>query len=104
MANKAIFGGQSAGDLRSISTDLKSKLGDSIKFVTTKQQLANELAKATAEGDLPIVLGRNEFGEFIFADGEKVEINNMPYRAVPFSCSLFTVEMQSRVLSSVRSP
>jgi hypothetical protein len=92
MANKAIFGGQSTGDLTFISTDLKSKLGDSIKFVTTKQELTNELSKANAEGDLPIVLGHNNSGEFAFADGDTVNINEMPYGAVPFSCSLFKVE------------
>jgi hypothetical protein len=93
-ANKRIFGGQSTGDLWSISNALKSKLGDSIKFVTTKQQLTNELAKANAEGDLPIVIGHNDSGKFNFADGDKVDIDEMPYSAVPFSCSLFKVHTE----------
>jgi hypothetical protein len=90
--NKTIFGGQSAGDLRSISNELKSKLGGNVTFVTTKQDLLNEVSKANREGDTPMVIGHNEYGKFVFGDASRTEIASVSSTAVPFSCSLFDVK------------
>jgi hypothetical protein len=88
--NGTLFGGLAVTGLYPIFADLKTKLGDSLQFVTTESDLVKALVKSDDEGDVPIVIAYNDNHDekYLFRDANGLEIDLLSSKCLLCLCAM----------------